>query len=105
MKIAIIIGPYTGSTTHEIKTHIHRAERVAEKYWLQGYAVICPHTNSSYMSGLIPEMDFLTGYHEILKRCDTVIVMSDWKSSSGARKEHRLATSLGKEIIMDQGGQ
>jgi len=101
-KVAYIIGPYRASNPLDHRTqvlNIRKAEEKAIEYWQKGYAVICPHTNSSFFSGACEEEVFMNGYLEILKRCDLVVMLPNWKESSGSRAEHQLAKKLGLRVI------
>ena len=82
MKVVYISGKYSG----DIDTNIQKAREIAIKLWESGYAVICPHLNSSHM-----ELDckasyeqFLAGDVEILRRCDAIIMLPEWEQSKGA---------------------
>lgn len=101
MKVAYIAGPYRGRTIHDTVENIRRAEKVAIKYWQKGYAVICPHKNTALFDGLCVENVWLKGDIEIMKRCDVIVMMKNWKDSEGARKEYEIAVSLEKKIILD----
>jgi hypothetical protein len=102
VKIAFIAGPYKADTIEQIKMNIAAARYVAEKFW-NTYAVICPHMNSALFedekqSG---REKWLAGYLEVLRRCDTIVMMTGWTLSEGAKAEHALAVELGKEIIYE----
>lgn len=101
MKIAYIAGPYRGKSEHEIVNNIRAAELVAQKYWQKGYAVICPHKNTALFGGLCPDETWLAGDIEIMKRCDVVVMMENYKQSSGAKEELAVAQSLEMEIIFE----
>jgi nucleoside 2-deoxyribosyltransferase len=64
-----------------------------------GYAVICPHKNTSMFDGECEELIWLNGYLEILKRCDIVIITHNWDESDGAIKEVAFADSLGIPVM------
>ena len=99
MKLLYIAAPYTANTHSETAQNIIVARIMAERYWMKGYAVICPHMNTAFMSGLVPEYVFYEGTIEMLKRCDVVAFHPDWKKSSGCKVEYRVAKELNKEII------
>ncbi|MEW5804688.1 MAG: DUF1937 family protein [bacterium] len=101
MKVAYIAGPYRASTPHGIVKNIRAAEAVSLKYWQQGFAVICPHKNTALLDGVFSDTLWLEGGLTILSRCDTIIMMSGWENSEGARKEHEFALNHGIEIIYD----
>lgn len=101
MQIAFISGPYRAETIHGIVQNIRAAEAVAIKYWHLGYAVICPHKNSSLLDGIACDSVWLEGDLEILSRCDVVVMLPGWEESEGAKKEHYEAKRLGLEIIYE----
>ena len=103
MNIAYIVGPYRAETYQRRQENIAKAAIVAKEYWKQGYAVICPHTNSANFDEVASDKVFLNGYLEILFQLhhfpDTLVVaLPGWKSSSGSRDEITLAEDVGIEI-------
>lgn len=101
MKIAYIAGPYRGKNAFEIDQNIHNARKIAAKYWKLGYAVICPHSNSAHMDGIVPDSDFLEGAMEMLRRSDVVVFCPNWRLSEGTNLEREEALHLGKHIIYE----
>lgn len=102
MKIYYIAGPYRAPTVRQIVLNIRAAEQVALSYWRRGdCAVICPHLNSALLDGAVPDHVWLDGDMEIIRRCDAVVMMRTWQSSTGAKAEHALALELGKEVIYE----
>jgi hypothetical protein len=102
MKIAYVAGPYRTDTTDGIKANIEAAAQVAIKYWKQGYAVICPHKNTALFDGILPDQCWLDGCIALLSKCDTIVMMSNWRESSGAKAEHEFATANRIDIIYDE---
>jgi len=103
LKVAYIAGPYRAPTVRGIVENIQAAEAVALKYWRAGYAVICPHKNSSLFDGAAEDDVWIEGDKEILLRCDVLVAMRGWERSAGATEEVDEAERLGKEIIFDDG--
>jgi len=102
MKLAFISGPYRGQSESAVVANIRHAEKYAIKYWLDGFAVICPHKNTALFGGLAPEQVWLDGDMEILKRCDLIVMIPGWESSEGAKAEHRAALHMGMDIIYEK---
>ena len=100
-KLVYIAGPYSADTPHGIYANIELARKYAEKYLKLGYAVICPHLNTAFMDGVISYEDFLAMDLEIIRRCDTVVAMPNWKSSKGAIGEIAFAKEQHIEIIYE----
>jgi len=103
-KVIYIAGQYSGKTINDTFENIIRARRAAYRLWNQGYACICPHTNSMFMDGedidATREM-FIRGDLEILSRCDAIYMLKNWRASRGAIMEHTEAQLLGLEIIYE----
>ena len=95
MKLAYVAGPYRAPTEWEVKRNIEAAERIAVALWQQGYAVICPHKNTAFFGGAASDEVWLTGDLEIMRRCDLVVLVPGWRSSSGTRAEVAEAQCLG----------
>jgi hypothetical protein len=74
-----------------MESNIRRAEGLALEAWRLGYAVICPHANTRFFQGAAPDKIWLEGDLEILRRCDGILMTSDWERSQGARAEEDAA--------------
>lgn len=101
MKVAFIAGPYRAKSVRGMILNIRQAEKYALRYWKKGYAVICPHLNTSLLDGNDTDHMFLDGAIEIMKRCDLVVMIPGWSTSVGARNEYEVAKSLGITILID----
>lgn len=99
MKCVYIAGPFRGDNAWEVENNIRRAETLALQVWRLGAAAICPHANTRFFSGTLPDVDWLTGDLEILRRCDAVIVTDDWRRSEGARAEVAEAYNRGLPVF------
>lgn len=87
MKLLYIIAPYSADSHIKVKQNITEAEVLAQYYWLKGNAVICPHLNTAFFSGLIPESQFYSGTLLMLSKCDQAIIHPRFKHSHGCIKE------------------
>lgn len=99
MKLIYVAGPFRAANTWEIEQNIRRAETLALEAWAVGVAVICPHTNTRFYQGVLPDAVWLAGDLEIIRRCDAILVTPDWSMSPGARAEVHLAESLGMPVL------
>jgi len=97
--VVFLSGPYRSSTENRIYQNIQTAREYAVKLWKQDYAVICPHLNSAFMGGMVPDSAFLDGDLEILKRCDKICMLPYWMDSEGARAEYDYAMMHGIEEV------
>lgn len=95
MKLVYLAMPYRAASPDGILENIMEARKVAKRLWQLGYYVICPHTNTFLMDGVVPDRIFLDGDLEIISRCDAVILGPGWKNSEGARSECSFATEKG----------
>ena len=69
------------------RENIRRAEAVAAFVWKLGYAALCPHMNSAFFDGLVPDRNFLKGSLRMLEMCDGVILVDGWENSQGTKEE------------------
>lgn len=99
MKIAYIAGPYRAGRGRTVLMNIRSAELIAIRYWILGYAVICPHLNTAFLDGIVLDDQFLKADLEFVKKCDVIVMMPNYLDSIGAIGELDLAKKLGKEII------
>jgi hypothetical protein len=100
MKVAFICAPYRGSLFTRLR-NIWRARKVAQFYWKQGYAVICPHMNSA----LFKEEDghFLEGYRELVKRSDVIFVAGGLTKGMQEEVIHGIRNGVPWEISVSYG--
>lgn len=95
--IAYVAGPYRDPRgAWYIRQNIQKAEQVAAELWTLGYVVICPHTNTGLMDGLVPDDVWLAGGLELLARSDVVVLIPGWRESAGAMAEAEHSWRLGK---------
>lgn len=87
MKLAYVIGPYRADSVYQVRLNIMNAEYVALWLWKNGFAVICPHKNTSLLDGECPDETWLNGDIEILSRCDFAVCVKHWQGSSGSVAE------------------
>lgn len=87
-------GPYTGN----VGQNIVNARAMAIKLWEAGFAVICPHLNTSHFEQdcNVTHEDFLEGDLRMIEGCDAVLMLEGWEKSAGSIKERAFAR--GKEI-------
>ncbi len=87
MEVAYVAGPYRSRWgIFGIFLNVLKSRYIAKRLWAKGYAVVCPHSNSAFFKSCSEDI-ILKGYIEILKRCDLVVLTSDWRRSEGAVKE------------------
>lgn len=92
--IIYISGKITGDKGYKAKF-----KAVADKYEAQGHTVFNP--------AVLPWSDEITWEQyirisfEMLKVCDTIVMLPDWQDSKGARIELGFALEKGLEVIYE----
>jgi nucleoside 2-deoxyribosyltransferase len=87
MKVIYVAGKYRGKTLYETMNNINAASKLAAEVWQAGAVALCPHKNSALFDGIVPDSVFLAGDIELLKRCDGLIAVDNWRDSRGAEAE------------------
>ena len=105
MKIIYVSGPYRADTENEVFENIIRARSAPYKLWHEGWAVICPHTNTMFMGSMLSGEDsimFIEGDLEIVKRCDAIYMLKGWEKSEGAEMELDVASERGLDVYYEE---
>jgi hypothetical protein len=106
VKVIIVAGKYTSKSDWEKDQNIQKARAVARMLWYLGWAVICPHSNTSFF-GDNEENDpgeremWTQGVLELVSRSDAIYMMKGYEQSEGAKKELELAEELGLEVLFE----
>lgn len=100
MKVIFIAGPFRAPTTWQVELNIRKAEALALEVWRAGYAAICPHTNTRFFDKELPDEVWLNGIHEILRRCDGMILVKG-PISEGMKAEINVAKETLIPIFKD----
>jgi len=102
MKICFISGAYRNDDPIIKMGNIERAVIYMRKYLRQGFAVICPHTNTGLdCYDMEKEVDFCKMYLTFIPFIDIMVMMPGWQDSEGAKREHEEAVILWKTIIYE----
>lgn len=99
MKVIYIAGRYRGPNVWAVEQNIRAAEEVAARVWAMGHVALCPHANARHMDGVASDEVFLAGTLELMRRCDAVLLVPNWRDSEGARAEVAEADRLGIPVI------
>lgn len=99
MKVVYIAGKYRGPNAWAVEQNIRAAEEVAARVWAMGLVALCPHANSRHMEGVASDEHFLAGTLELMRRCDAVLCVPNWRDSVGARAEVEEAERLGLPVF------
>jgi len=96
-----IAGPFRGANDWERACNVHRAAEIALDVWRLGHVAYCPHLNTAQFHDTAPDDVWLRGHQEMLKVCDAVVLVGNWKSSAGTLSEIALANKLGIPVLED----
>jgi len=99
MKVVYIAGKYRGPNPWSVEQNIQAAQAVAAKVIAAGHMPLTPHLNTAHMEGLADDAFFLAGTMELLRRCDAVLCVGNWRDSVGARAEVEEARRLGLPVF------
>lgn len=99
MKVIYVAGPFRAATPWLIEQNVRRAEIACLDIWRMGMVPICPHTQTRYFQGSAPDAAFLDGTLEMMRRCDAILVLSDWAQSDGTKGEIKEADRLGLPVF------
>ena len=89
MKVIYIAGPYRNKSEYEVGENIRIAAEFALAVWRSGGVALCPHKNTAFFGGAynLPDDTWLKGDLELLSRCDAVLAVTGWITSSGTVAE------------------
>jgi hypothetical protein len=106
-----IAGPYRAKDgTHdwsaytEIDGHIADARAMAARLASDGVPFFCPHLNSAHFEVITPDVP--PGYwldldFRLLKHASALMLITDWRESSGACAELKFAQDLKMPVYTD----
>lgn len=86
-----IAGAYRAPTPWQITENIHAARLLSLAVWKLGAVALCPHANTALFDGEADDAIWLEGDLELLRRCDAILMVPNWKQSQGASAEWRFA--------------
>lgn len=91
MKVVYIAGPFRADSAWQIENNVRRAEELSYHVWAAGAAAFCPHTNTRYFHGSLPDDAFIQGTLAMLGKCDAMLVVPDYLHSEGTKGEIEFA--------------
>lgn len=100
--IIFVAGPYRGANAWKIERNIRRAEEMGMTVAEWGGVPMIVHTMYRFFQGTLPDDFWLNADHDILRRCDAILMLQGWERSSGATAEHDLAVRLGLPVFADR---
>ena len=105
LKVIYIAGPYRNKSEYEVAMNIYWAGECALDVWKLGGVALCPHKNTAFFGGArdIPDEVWIQGDLELLSRCDAILLMPNWKHSTGAKNERKYAKEHNITILSSRG--
>src|SRR5689334_22871125 len=98
MLMCYTAGPLTDKRGSQfVEKNIQAAREVAFLLWGWDYAVVCPHTNTEYSGETHPYELWMKGDFEMIRRCDFIVMLPRYVTSSGAQRELDYALKRGIE--------
>lgn len=91
MKVVYIAGPITGPNHWEVEQNIRVAEKACLDIFDMGAMFICPHTMGRFLHGRLDYDRVLKADLAVLKRCDAMFIVGDYKKSKGTMGEIEFA--------------
>lgn len=109
MRLVYIAGPFRASSQYidgqdmfAVQENVMAAMKLGlEVARIPDLFPIIPHANTMFFTASAPDLVWLEGDKEILRRCDAVLMVADWHRSVGATAEHQLAEELEIPIFYD----
>lgn len=98
-KAVFLSGPFRSSTYWGVVQNIRTAELWSLSIWAEGAACLSPHMNTQNFDGALPDSVWLAGAVELMKRCDCVALLPEWRSSLGTIAERLIALKLGMPVF------
>ncbi len=99
MKIVYIAGPYTGNAW-KVHHNIHRAQAAGLEVAEAGAMPLIPHSNTPACFLDTQDAGFwYDGTMELMRRCDAVLLMDTWGTSTGAIAEKAEAERIGIPVF------
>lgn len=93
-----IAGPYRASTPWLVAQNIRAAEALGLHIARYGAFPVIPHSMYAHFDKALPDRFFLDATLEIMRRCDGVVLLPTWESSTGAKAEASEAIRLGMPV-------
>lgn len=101
--LAYIAGKYRGKTAWDVEQNIRQAEQLGFGV-TEWFIPVIVHSMFRYFNGTQTDEFWLEGTLEIMRRCDIVVLCSNWETSAGSRAEKAEAERLGMPVLIAQRG-
>lgn len=99
-KLIYIAGPFRGKDGWIVNCNIHEAEKAAAIIVEDGRAFpVVPHSGGAHFDRCGTDEYWLDGTLELMRRCDAVLALPSWQSSTGAKGEIAEAEQMGLPVF------
>lgn len=99
MRLVYIAGAYRNPLPSVIEQNIRAAEALAIKVHEAGMFAVATHPMTRYMDGFTSDEHMLAGTLELMRRCDAVLLVHNWRDSEGSLAEVAEAQRLGIPVF------
>ena len=99
MVLVYVAGPYRAKEHYDVLTNIRTAEAAYDKLTAAGIYAYCPHVHTAFKNGLADDDFWLSHGLEMVRRCDALVLIGDWRLSEGSMAEMALATEMGMPVF------
>lgn len=100
MKVVYIAGKFRGANAWEVHKNVQEALKVGFEVAALGAMPLIPHVINLPFDGTLNDQFWLDGAMELLRRCDALMTVSNWTTSTGAKDEiHEAVSKLGIPVF------
>jgi hypothetical protein len=99
VKLVYIAGKYRGKTPEAVEQNILVAESLAAAVLAAGIMPVVTHSMTRNMDGVASDAFMLAWTLEIMRRCDAVILVHNWRDSAGSLAEVDEAKRIGIPVF------
>ena len=100
-----IAGPYRAATPEAVDANIATARDAMATLLKLGHIPFCPHTMTAAFERHYPEIPdeaYLETDLVWLEACDAIVMVGEWRASSGATAELERARELGLRVFLSE---
>jgi hypothetical protein len=94
-----VAGPFRAEDCWRQERHVRTAEEAAWQLWKMGMAPLCPHSQTRFYQGSLPNDVWLEGDLSWVEVSQALYVVDGWEESEGTLGEIKLAKKLGIPIF------